>query len=273
MEKHDAINMYIDCKSLLHRFSELLDDKTARFAFQGMYIVKLCDLAKKVGIIADFTNDGKDGTDELKVKLHELTELATGLKEESNKRGLSHFADNCDLVISAASKVKWNTPEPQQLSIEGKDGELAGNGNEARPDDAAGNDNEPQYIELPDVLKISDKAQPVFTEAVAKGWMEVISDDTAEWIGVTQPNELGIVKAKWRQLAYMCGEIYGFKYDLVNNQYGNQGETVPWTDLQNYFGISDVVNLAHEYAGAMEARNRPPVWRKVIDKMISSISI
>ena len=180
MEKHDAINMYIDCKSLLHRFSELLDDKTARFAFQGMYIVKLCDLAKKVGIIADFTNDDKDGTDELKVKLHELTELATGLKEESNKRGLSHFADNCDLVISAASKVNWNTPEPQQLSIEGNDGELTGNGNETRPEPTAKPVVKEQLPTIYDDEVSKAKEQHVFYNAIQRGWME-LKGSTYKW--------------------------------------------------------------------------------------------
>ena len=58
--------------------------------------------------------------------------------------------------------------------------------------------------------------------------MEINEERSAKWIGVTKPNQQnGKVIAKWRQLAYLCGVIYGFKYDLVNNQYVNQGDPVP----------------------------------------------
>lgn len=162
-------------------------------------------------------------------------------------------------------------PEALQQPVEGNDGELAGNGNETRPDESP-DDDEPQYIELPDILKISDKAQPVFTEAVAKGWMEEYTDGTADWVGVTKPNKNGVVRAKWRQLAFMCGEVYGYIPPKQGREYGNQGDAVPWTDLQQYFNIDGQINLAKILSGVYEANKRKPTWQNVIREMIKSVA-
>lgn len=241
-------------------------------------------LFNPVKAMCDYMID--DGSIDMAGQLQNIKAEVSQIEQSVAKMGNSiermQLSLNCRAIINQIKDVEvWtaNHSEPQQKDIaapqqpnEGSGGELAGNGNETRPDEKP-DDDESQYIELPDILKISDMAQPVFTEAIAKGWMEINEERSAKWIGVTKPNKNGKVVAKWRQLAYLCGVIYGFKYDLVNNQYGNQGDPVPWTELQKYFNINNKVNLSKEYAGAMEATKRIPGWRKVIDKLIDSISI
>lgn len=209
-------------------------------------------LFNPVKAMCDYMID--DGSIDMAGQLQNIKAEVSQIEQSVAKMGNSiermQLSLNCRAIINQIKDVEvWtaNHSEPQQKDI--------------------------AAIELPDILKISDMAQPVFTEAIAKGWMEINEERSAKWIGVTKPNKNGKVVAKWRQLAYLCGVIYGFKYDLVNNQYGNQGDPVPWTELQEYFNINNKVNLSKEYAGAMEATKRIPGWRKVIDKLIDSISI
>ena len=154
-------------------------------------------------------------------------------------------------------------PEALQQPSESMGGQLAGNGNETRPD-------EPQYIELPELLDTTLKARQVFTEAIARGWMHTNESGGYEWNGISE-------RAKYRQLAYMCGKIYGY---IPPSEYGNnyQGEQVPWSDLESFFGLDEKIwkngkyqkrcSLSHEISGVYEANSRIPQWRKVIDKMI-----
>lgn len=166
-------------------------------------------------------------------------------------------------------KPQHKAPETLQQPPESAGGQLAGNGNETRPDEKPDND-EPKYITLPELLDTTPKARQAFTEAIARGWMHPNESGGYEWNGITE-------RGKYRQLAYMCGKIYGY---IPPSEYGNnyQGEQVPWSDLESFFGLDKMIwkdgkykkkcSLSHEISGVYEANSRKPQWRLVIDKMI-----
>ena len=62
------------------------------------------------------------------------------------------------------------------------------------------------------------------------------------------------------QLAYFCGKVYGYEYNGIN---GNEGDQVPYEDLEKLFGVKRMdraLNRAHNVT-------KPQYWRIKIDKL------
>lgn len=97
------------------------------------------------------------------------------------------------------------------------------------------------------------RAQQVFKGAVDKGWMQPNGRGGYTWIGIGG-------KGKWTQLAFMCGEIYGYKKG-VNCR--NDGNNIPFKDLEELFGIT---GLNDKLTKCWEAKSQ--AWRTPILEMI-----
>lgn len=149
-----------------------------------------------------------------------------------------------------------HTEAPQQ-PIGGNSGELAGNGNESAPEDS---DNGSKYIELPLSMQTDDKrAEKVFTEAVNKGWLQVIDNQHGKWIGFARTKD-GKIKNYEQSLAWLIVEIYDPERKGIVN----------WSKFEEYFNISD---LSKHWGNALTYYNRTEIkrdWQSVIDKLIKA---
>lgn len=112
---------------------------------------------------------------------------------------------------------------------------------------------EPQQekSELPDALN-TERARLIFGGAIAKGWML----SNYEWVGLVD-------WGKSQQFCYMLGEIYGYK----KGESGNEGESIPSTEIEKFFKISGF------YSRLIKCWEcKPQSWRTPIDEMIKEVT-
>ena len=112
----------------------------------------------------------------------------------------------------------------------------------------------PQEVQLPSTLN-TEKTRKVFVSALNKGWMQPNNKGGYDWLGFDG-------KAVWSKLGYMVAKMYGANY----NAYGNQGNNIPYRDLEKLFGVSRLERTAQR---VFEAKN-PQVWRDVINELIET---
>ena len=167
----------------------------------------------------------------------------------------TRFANYVRNEYKAKGKPQQKHTEASQQPIGGSSGELAGNGNENAPEDS---DNGSKYIELPLSMQTDGKrAEKVFTEAVNKGWLQVIDNQHGKWIGFAKTKD-GKIKNYEQSLAWLIVEIYDPERKGIVN----------WSKFEEYFNISD---LSKHWGNALTYYNRTERkqdWQKVIDKLI-----
>lgn len=222
-----------------------------------------------VKVMCDYMID--DGSTDMKERLQYIKAEVSRIELSVAKMGYSKermpLLLNCRAIINQIKDMEaWTTdnPEPQQKHIEapqqpigGNSGELAGNGNENAPE---GSDNGSKYIELPLSMQTDDKrAEKVFTEAVNKGWLQVIDNQHGKWIGFAKTKD-GKIKNYEQSLAWLIVEIYDPERKGIVN----------WSKFEEYFNISD---LSKHWGNALTYYNRTEKkrdWQSVIDKLIKA---
>lgn len=107
----------------------------------------------------------------------------------------------------------------------------------------------PNELNSPHVLKCIKKA-------VLKGYIKPLSGNKLEWLGDNG-------KKNPARLAYFCGLIFGYKIDCRVN--GNAGGRVPYTALEDLFGVK---RLDRSLRQVHEA-TKPQPWRKIYDSLVS----
>ena len=169
----------------------------------------------------------------------------------------TRFANYVRNEYKAKGKPQQKHIEAPQQPIGGNSGELAGNGNENAPE---GSDNGSKYIELPLSMQTDDKrAEKVFTEAVNKGWLQVIDNQHGKWIGFAKTKD-GKIKNYEQSLAWLIVEIYDPERKGIVN----------WSKFEEYFNISD---LSKHWGNAITYYNKTEIkrdWQSVIDKLIKA---
>ena len=107
---------------------------------------------------------------------------------------------------------------------------------------------------MPDIL-LTEKAQKAFNLAKQKGWMKETKNGL-EWIGFGD-------KAHKSQLAYFLGEIYGYKH----SENGNDGESMPTTEIKKYFKFDTFPTLLRQ--GHDQKKRQPWVVeiKKIFDEL------
>lgn len=122
-------------------------------------------------------------------------------------------------------------------------------------------DTPPQETPLPTDLPIgvlpgildTQMARRVFGKAIEKGYMKKYdAANKFEWIGVTD-------RGRNVQLAYLCGKIYGYKYDTYSGNIGNQ---FPETELKELFDIKNLQQSLFQFYDRRAAKRQ-----KWIDKL------
>ena len=97
-------------------------------------------------------------------------------------------------------------------------------------------------------------AREIFAKCIEKGWMHE-TESGYQWDGI--PN---CSRGKIAQLAYLCGKIYGFKYDKIS---GNSGKEYPEEELNKLFNEKYLEKqLLQVYAA-----DKPQKWRALIDEL------
>lgn len=114
------------------------------------------------------------------------------------------------------------------------------------------NEKQSKSVRLPEILN-TERVRKIFDCATSKGWMYPNGKGGYEWVGI-----IGV--GKWQQLAYMCGEIFGYR----KLEYGNAGASIPSKELEKLFGVT---RLYDKLAKCWDA-NIKQKWRAAIDEMI-----
>ena len=96
-------------------------------------------------------------------------------------------------------------------------------------------------------------ARTIFPKCIEKGWMHE-TESEYHWDGIEN------CRGRIAQLAYLCGRIYGFKYDGSG---GNKGTSFPGKELDKLFGEKSLEKqLVQVYAA-----DKPQKWRTLIDEL------
>lgn len=96
-------------------------------------------------------------------------------------------------------------------------------------------------------------AREIFAECIEKGWMHE-TESGYQWEGIPD------CRGKIAQLSYLCGKIYGFKYDKIS---GNSGKEYPEKELNKLFNEQYLEKqLLQVYAA-----DKPQKWRTLIDEI------
>ena len=96
-------------------------------------------------------------------------------------------------------------------------------------------------------------AREIFAECIKKGWMHE-TESGYQWEGIPD------CRGKIAQLAYLCGKIYGFKYNKIG---GNSGKEYPEEELDKLFKEKYLEKqLLQVYAA-----DKPQKWRALIDEL------
>lgn len=109
-------------------------------------------------------------------------------------------------------------------------------------------------LALPDELN-SRYVLNCFRKAVLKGYIKPLNDNKLEWLGENGNKSIA-------QLAYFCGLIFGYKMDIRVN--GNAGGRVPYTALEDLFGVK---RLDRSLRQVHEA-TKPQHWRMLYDNLL-----
>ena len=112
-----------------------------------------------------------------------------------------------------------------------------------------------QTNKMPDIL-LTEKARKAFNLAKQKGWMKETKNGL-EWIGFGD-------KAHKSQLAYFFGEIYGYKH----SENGNDGESMPTTEIKKYFKFDTFPTLLRQ---GHDQKKRQP-WVVEIKKFFDELN-
>lgn len=96
-------------------------------------------------------------------------------------------------------------------------------------------------------------AREIFAECIEKGWMHE-TERGYQWDGI--PN----CRGKIAQLVYLCGKIYGFKY---NGTSGNSGKEYPEDELEKLFNEKYLEKQLLQVYSA----DKPQKWRTLIDEL------
>ena len=169
----------------------------------------------------------------------------------------TRFANYVRNEYKAKGKPQQKHIEAPQQPIGGNSGELAGNGKENAPEDS---DNGSKYIELPLSMQTDDKrAEKVFTEAVNKGWLQVIDNQHGKWIGFAKTKD-GKIKNYEQSLAWLIVEIYDPERKGIDN----------WLKFEEYFNISDLSKHWGNANTYCTRTNRKRGWQLDIDKLIKA---
>jgi len=222
-----------------------------------------------VKVMCDYMID--DGSIDMTERLQNIKAEVSQIELSVAKMGYSKeqmpLLLNCRAIINQIKDMEaWtaNTPQPQQKHTEapqqpigGSSGELAGNGNENAPE---GSDNGSKYIELPLSMQTDDKrAEKVFTEAVNKGWLQVIDNQHGKWIGFAKTKD-GKIKNYEQSLAWLIVEIYDPERKGIDN----------WLKFEEYFNISDLSKHWGNANTYYTRTNRKRGWQLDIDKLIKA---
>ena len=149
-------------------------------------------------------------------------------------------------------------PEAPQQPIEGNDGELAGNGNVARPDESPEAD-EVQYIKLPLGMQTTDqRAERIFKSAINNGWMEA-DKNHGTWYGFDKTKD-GRIKNRMQSLAYLCGKTYNLT---------DTNQTQNWGIVEKYFRVQELSKHWGNVIGYERRSGRKQSYQTQIDTLIS----
>lgn len=113
-------------------------------------------------------------------------------------------------------------------------------------------DKKKRISQLPDVLN-TEIARSIFSKCIEKGWIEE-TETGYSWKG------LKTCSGRIAQLSYLCGKIYGFKYDKVSKNLGSEFPDEALCKLFNEKYLEK--QLVQVYSAA-----KPQKWRAVLDEL------
>ena len=109
-------------------------------------------------------------------------------------------------------------------------------------------------LTLPDGLN-NRHVSSCLRKAVLKGYIKPLADNKLEWLGDNG-------KKSSARLAYFCGLIFGYKRD--SNVNGNAGGRVPYTALEDLFGVRRLDRSLRQVHEAL----KPQPWRIHYDNLV-----
>ncbi len=214
-----------------------------------------------------------DGSTDMRERLQVIKSEATQIESNVAKMGYSkeRFALmlNCRAIINNIKDMEeWTAngvepqhevPEAPQQPIEGNDGELAGNGNETRPDESPGDDDS-QYINLPLGMQTPDKrAEKILKSAIDNGWMGA-DENQGTWYGFDKTKD-GRRKNYMQSLAYLCGKTY---------KLSDSNQTQIWGVVEKYFRVCELSKHWGNVIGYERRSGRKQSYQTKIDQLIST---